>query len=443
MQIVKNNLAESISNDEQKQISASPSTIALKIAARGEFITGSDEQLRYYDDESNTWDVVPQNHPVNKEIFNALGTKFSRSKERDTMRALSINTNIGKLNKGARSELITLKNGIFDIDNMELLPHDKELHNCYSLSVNYNKDAECPEWISFLNSVFKNDRDSEEKIECLQQYTGLCMTTDMRYQKALFLSGSGANGKGVFLEIIRSILAPASVNMSLKDLYDQTATIGMIGKTLAYDGDITKKGGVDDGVFKKAVAGEEIRMKTLYKNPIAAKPTCKFLIAGNSLPHTKDTSKGYFRRWIIIKFGESFIGREDRNLVDRLKGEIDGIFNWMVQGLKDLKEQGYITQPTSSAYELGEYNNVASSVYSFHNEVLNELPGGEIKGKDLYDAYIKHCDFSRLRPLSKQSFFKEFDEKFDEVTIGLDSNKCKVFRNIEIVTAGYSPDVPF
>lgn len=443
MQIVQNNLKESISNDQQKQNSASPSTIATRIAASGRFITGSDEQLRFYNKDSNIWEVVPQNHPVNMEIFESLGTKFSRGKERDTIRALSILTNIGQLNKGARDELITLKNGVLDVNSMELLPHDMDLHNCYSLSVNYDENARCPNWISFLNSVFSGDKDSAEKIECLQQYTGLCMTTDMKYQKALFLSGNGANGKGVFLEIIRSILQPASVNMSLKDLYDPTATVNMIGKTLAYDGDITKKGGVDDGVFKKAVAGEEIRMKTLYKNPIAAKPTCKFLIAGNSLPHTKDTSKGYFRRWIIIKFGESFIGREDRNLVDKLRGEVDGIFNWMVEGLKQLREQGYITEPVSSGYELGEYNNVASSVYSFHNEVLQEIPGHEVRGKELYEAYIKHCEFSRLRPLSKQSFFKEFEDKFEEVKMGLDSNKCKIFKNVEIVTEGHSPDVPF
>jgi len=366
-----------------------------------------------------------------------LGSKFSRSKERDTIRALSIITNIGELNKGAKKELITLKNGIFDINEMKLFPHDKTLHNCYSLNVNYDNKAKCPIWMEFLKSIFFGDNDATDKIECLKQYTGLCMTTDMRYQKALFLSGAGANGKGVFLEIIRSILAPATVNISLKELCDPTATVNMLGKTLAYDADITKKAVVDDGIFKKAVAGEEIRMKTLYKNPISAKSTCKILVAGNSLPHTKDTSKGYFRRWIIIKFGESFTGREDFNLVNKLKKEIDGIFNWMVDGLKSLKEQGYIIEPKSSGYEIAEYNNVASSVYSFFNENITINIMSEILGKDLYISYTSHCNKSNLRPLSKQSFFKEFENKFDAV-VALDMNKCKVFKGIEILN-----DTPF
>ena len=43
----------------------------------------------------------------------------------------------------------------------------------------------------------------------------------------------------------------------------------------------------------------------------------------------------------------------------------DGIFNWMVEGLKSLDKQGYITEPISSDAEISEYNNMASSIHSF------------------------------------------------------------------------------
>ena len=431
MRILQKDKLDEALDQPDKELCLSPSVIALRIADRKEFITGDDEQLRYYNDKSNIWETVPTSHEVNKEIFHLLGSKFSRSKENDTHRALTINTNVGKLNKGALDQLITLKNGIFDIKNMSLSDHDKDLHNCYSLNVNYDKDAKCPNWLDFLDSVFANDCDKKQKIECVQQFAGLCMTTEMKYQKAIFLSGSGANGKGVFLETIRSILAPASVNISLQDLKDPTITVNMVGKTLAFDGDMTKNGGLDDGIFKKAVAGEEIRMKTLYKNPISSKPQCKFIIAGNSLPRVKDTSKGYFRRWIILKFGECFIGREDRNITRKLLKERDGIFNWMVEGLKQLDKQGFITEPISSGVEISEYNIVASSIHSFFSEHI-DITGdsnNDILGKDLYKAYSNHCDESKLRPVSKQSFFKEFEEKFDAV-IQLDRNKCKTFVGI-------------
>ena len=433
MRLLKKDKLDEALSEPDKELCLSPSVIALRIADRKEFITGDDEQLRYYNESSNTWETVPTAHEVNKEIFHLLGSKFSRSKENDTHRALTINTNVGRLNKGALDQKITLKNGIFDIKNMELSEHNRDLHNCYSLNVNYNKEAKCPNWIKFLESVFENDCDKKQKIECVQQFSGLCMTTEMKYQKAIFLSGSGANGKGVFLETIRSILAPASVNISLQDLKDPTITVNMVGKTLAFDGDMTKNGGLDDGIFKKAVAGEEIRMKTLYKNPISSKPQCKFIIAGNSLPRIKDTSKGYFRRWIILKFGECFIGREDRNIISKLLKERDGIFNWMVEGLKQLDKQGYITEPISSDAEISEYNNVASSIHSFFSERV-DITGDrktKVSGKSLYKSYSEHCIESNLRPISKQSFFKEFEEKFDAV-IELDRNKCKSFVGINL-----------
>jgi putative DNA primase/helicase len=440
MRILRNDKLEEALDQPDKEVCLSPAKIALMISDRGEFITGNDEQLRYYNEDSNTWDTVPTDHEVNKEIFHLLGSKFSRSKEHDTHRALTINTNVGKLNKGALDQKITLKNGIFDIKKMAISEHDRELHNCYSLNVNYNKDATCPNWLKFLDSIFANDCDKKQKIECIQQFAGLCMTTEMKYQKAMFLSGSGANGKGVFLETIRSILAPSSVNISLQDLKDPTITINMIGKTFAFDGDMTKNGGIDDGIFKKTVAGEEIRMKTLYKNPISSKPQCKIMVAGNSLPRVQDTSKGYFRRWIIIKFGECFIGREDRNITKKLLNERDGIFNWMVEGLKSLDKQGYITEPISSDAEISEYNNMASSIHSFFSENVDITgdPSTSVGGKELYKAYLSHCIESNLRPISKQSFFKEFEEKFDAV-VQFDRNKCKVFIGIKLK----SDNLPF
>jgi putative DNA primase/helicase len=415
-----------------------PIVIAREIANSGKYITGVDQQLRYYDDDVHTWQLADDLKDLNTSILNSLGVKYSRSKFKDVKAALQILTTTGSLNIGASKQLLTVKNGTFDANNLQLYPHNKDLYNCYHLDVNYDKEAKCPNWIKFLESVFENDSDIKNKIDCLQEFTGLAITPDMSKQVALFLSGTGSNGKGVFLEVIRSILEPASVNLSLADLSDPNRAVRMIGKTLAFDGDIAKQAQFNDGVFKKAVVGEDINVKILFQNASTHRPTCKFILAGNSLPRTRDSSYGYFRRWIIIKFNENFEGRENLNLIDDLKKEKDGIFNWMVEGLKRIKGNVKITIPKSSTDTITEYTQVASSVHSFYIDCVDEDRGdpdrpedgyGRIKGKDLYSKYKIYCAESGLKAISKNVFFVDFEEKI-KVRIELDRNKCKVFIGI-------------
>lgn len=415
-----------------------PLVIAREIATSGEYITGDDQQLRYYNEETHTWQLADDLKELNTKILNSLGVKFSRSKFKDVKAALQILTHSGELNLGAHKQMLTVKNGTFNANTLELTDHDKELYNCYHLDVNYNKDAKCPKFLNFLNGVFAGDKDLQEKINCLQEYSGLAITPDMSKQVALFLSGVGSNGKGVFLEVIRSILEPATVNLSLADLGDPNRAVRMIGKTLAFDGDIAKSATFNDGVFKKAVVGEDINVKILFQNASTYRPTCKFILAGNSLPRTRDSSYGYFRRWIIIKFNQCFEGRENLGLIDDLKAEKDGIFNWMVEGLKRTRGNIKITVPSSSLDTIKEYTEVASSVHSFNVDMIEEDFGsteypeaghGRIKGKDLYAKYKIYCFESGLKAISKNVFFIDFEEKIKTI-VEKDRHKCKVFVGI-------------
>jgi putative DNA primase/helicase len=44
------------------------------------------------------------------------------------------------------------------------------------------------------------------KIATLQEFYGLCLTREVRYQRALFMVGEGRNGKSTALFILESIV---------------------------------------------------------------------------------------------------------------------------------------------------------------------------------------------------------------------------------------------
>jgi putative DNA primase/helicase len=61
-----------------------------------------------------------------------------------------------------------------------------------------------PLWDQFLDDVTRGDKDYQR---FLQQIAGYCLTGDTREQALFFLYGAGGNGKGVFVAVLRGILA--------------------------------------------------------------------------------------------------------------------------------------------------------------------------------------------------------------------------------------------
>ena len=62
---------------------------------------------------------------------------------------------------------------------------------------------DCPLWLAFLDQVTKGDAGL---IRFLKQWCGYCLTGDIREHALVFAHGPGGNGKGVFLNVVRSIM---------------------------------------------------------------------------------------------------------------------------------------------------------------------------------------------------------------------------------------------
>ena len=62
-------------------------------------------------------------------------------------------------------------------------------------------------WVQFLEQVFNGD---VELIDWLQRFTGYLLTGSTREQIFLFCFGHGANGKSVFIEVLKHIIGDYS-----------------------------------------------------------------------------------------------------------------------------------------------------------------------------------------------------------------------------------------
>ena len=173
------------------------------------------------------------------------------------------------------------------------------------------------------------------------------------------------------------------------------------------------------------------------KKPIQFRPYCKLIFAANRLPQTNDTSRGYFRRIMILKLNQSFEGkRKDKDLRNKLLAEIDGIFLWMIDGLQLLQNNQKFTIPSSSEEELDKYLENSNSVVAYIHEKceIKEHPDCWIAYQELFDGYKKYCAESGLLNFKKTEMKQEIiDRQFKgRVLFSRHGDRGNHFQNIRI-----------
>jgi putative DNA primase/helicase len=117
----------------------------------------------------------------------------------------------------------------------------------------------------------------------------------------------------------------------------------------------------------------------------------RFLAMSNETPAFADNSGALGNRMVMVKFNESFLGREDSTLTAKLMTELPGILNWALTGLDRLTDRGFFTQPLSGEEEKEETKRMGNSAYAFATDWCAFGEGLSATLGELYDAYVLWC----------------------------------------------------
>jgi len=290
--------------------------------------------------------------------------------------------------------LVCFNNGTLDVETGELGPHSPDHRLVSRVNADYTATASCPRFLRFLEEIFRDDPDREQKIRFLRQWMGYLLIPDTSFQKMLFLLGRGANGKSVLCKVVEAILGKENVSHAMLNRLGRAAVrVELAGKLANISPDLPTQALKEDGYLKAIVSGDSIEAERKYSDSCTITPHCRLMIATNSMPDTPDRSDGFFRRVIVLTFNRQF-GREedDPGLLDALVGELDGIIAWAVEGLRELLVAGEFSIPPSSAQALGEYRCEANPVQQFAEECLVGAPsGGGLAASDVFAIYSRWC----------------------------------------------------
>jgi len=394
----------------------------------------------FYVYDTNYWKLVSINF-IKKIILDTLHDQYKQNRVNNIIDILKIKTQKLKneINLNNKDVAINIKNGHYYLKKNKLLPHSEKTKKTYSINifnVTFKENSKCDRWVRFVNEIFEPDSDRKDKIKFLQEYLGYCLTQNVLFQKSLLMLGTGANGKSKIIEIMQRILGHDNYsNIELHQFSKPAYVIELQNKLVNFCSEIDYKNKFSSGVFKRIVTGETLTGDAKFKDPVKFEPYCKLIFASNDFPLTNDTTKGYFRRLVILKFNRNFEGKErDDNLLNDLCSELDGIFNWILKGLKRLYYQKGFTIPKSHEIELQDYLESSNSVVSFINERyektndINDWVSYEI----LFSEYENHAKEEGSYRFTKKRFKNEVLKQFPDIKLRRWGDRGNHFQNIKL-----------
>ena len=295
----------------------------------------------------------------------------------------------------------------------------------------YAHEDEPTQWLGFLEQVFRDDDDLDQKIALLQEYVGISLLgLATRFQRALVLLGDGANGKGVFSSVVERCMPPGSVcAIPPQDAGQEYRRAMLAGKLLNIVSELPEADILDSESWKSIVAGDTTTGREIRKEPFTFKPIAGHIYSANRLPGTTDQSHGFWRRLSIVRFNRVFQEHEQNpDLADELaRTEAQAIVAWALAGAQRALEAKRYTMPDSSKSALEDWKRAADQVRAFTEEWtepldLGESPTAGAQADCLYKSYREWSTDNGHRPLASNKFGERMR------LLGLGSHRTKTGR---------------
>ena len=360
-------------------------------------------------------------------------SKMSQIIDAEKQWRLLVQRDIRELN--ANPYIINVRNGLYNVLEDNLTPHDPNYYSTVQLNVTYDKKADCPLFKKFLAESMGGDM---EQVTLIQEMLGYFLIPVNSAQKCFVIVGAAGAGKSVLLRVLNDVLLGKQnvSNVSWQALNERFKTAELFGKLANIFADLPTKNIDDNGIFKALVGEDYLTVEKKNKNPFSFQSSARLLFSCNSIPKNYgDRSEGFYRRLIIIRFNHTVPKeKRDPDLLEKFRMEADGIFLFALEGLRRLMNNHYVFSETQvNEDELQQYREESDSVLSFVKEYC-ELDASYCAGStEMFNAYKGYCEECGMKPYSQKNFVQMITTAFPEVTRGVDTlGKRRILRGIKL-----------
>lgn len=289
--------------------------------------------------------------------------------------------------------IINFQNGLLSLseDSPTLLPHTPSVYSTIQIPCSWTGNPQpTPVFDAYMHTLTNGDQAIEQ---LLLEFIGVCLSNvqGWRTKKSLFLVGNGDTGKSQLKSLVERLVGKGNfIGIDLKEIEARFGTGAVYGTRLAGSSDMSFLSVDELKTFKKMTGGDSVFAE--FKGEQGFEYTYKGLLwfCMNRLPKFGgDDGQWVYDRIMVIRCPNVIPkDRQDKQLLDKMYAERDGIVYKAVQALQTVIRNGYrFSEPESVLHAREQYMSENSTVISFFEECMCPWEDGKIN---------RHCTTGRI-----------------------------------------------
>ena len=296
-------------------------------------------------------------------------------------------------------------------------PHNKNYVAKSIIPHRYNENAECSEFLKFLESSIPDPLARQ----LTQEFAGYCLTYCTKMEAMLFAYGTGGNGKTITLEVMKQLLGKDNYSVvPMSDFYNGSrfSLVRTKGKMVNFCDEVPEDKKIKGDRIKAIVSGAEVIVEEKGQPTHSCRSSIKLYVSCNDLLNTGGNSKALDRRTYGVVYPNDFsspeLQRKEYTQKRFWESEMEGIFLWALRGLQSLLRRGHFVEPPSSKELKLRHNLEQNSEFMFLSENIEytKKPEDLISSAALYLMYRKFCSGNGITPCSNVKLGKEVRLRF-------------------------------
>jgi putative DNA primase/helicase len=302
-------------------------------------------------------------------------------------------------------DLLNCQNGVVDLRNGTITPHSYKQRFTYCLPVPY-EPSDYSEWIEYQNEVVGG---GQEVIDYLQMAAGYSLTGHTREEIMFYLQGPTRSGKGTWAETFMKLLPkPISTMIDFTSLTAKRENdasnfdlAGLKPTRMLFASESQRAQQLNPAKIKTITGGDEVRASYKHKDFFNYRPVFKVWCLSNWPVNGDPEDDALWGRLRVIKFPNSFLGREDKTKKTRLKEPeaLKGILYWSVQGAIKWYALGAsgLSTPKAIAETTQEQRNDLDYVKQWLDECCEDDDEGWVSHEEVTKSYLAWCDDNNVQ----------------------------------------------
>ena len=299
----------------------------------------------------------------------------------------------------ANEDIINVANGLLRLSDLELLPHSTAETSTIQIPCEWHgTPAPTPVFDGYISTLTNGDKAVEN---LLLEFIGAVFSNvkGWRMKKSLFLYGKGDTGKSQLKNLVERMLGKGSfIGIDLSEIEARFGTANLYGKRLAGSSDMSFVTVSELKTFKRCTGGDSVFAEFKGENGFEFVYNGLLWFCMNRLPKFGgDDGKWVYDRIMQVECTNVIpLAQQDKELLDKMYAEREGIFYKAVMAFRNVIHNGYrFSEPQSVIQARTGYRNTNSTIISFFEECMAERSESRISDNwttgRIYKAYKFWC----------------------------------------------------